>query len=410
MPLYLRMAWRNIWRNPRRSILTMGAIAFATVLLIFMLSLQFGNYATIIDSAVKLRTGHLQIQARGYMERKDIRLVVPEPERVADILNRVAGVRGYTFRANAFALVSSRERTYGTLAIGIGDREATVSSIPRTLRQGRFLAGTDGAQALVGSILSRNLRVKPGDEAAVLGQAWDGSVAATVVRVKGIVSSGQDDFDRSSFYLPLAYFQEVFAMGDAVHEVVVTAESLDRVPQLKRTLTERVRALANSDLVVLDWKELTPGLMDVIKFDLTTGFLFYFVLIVVVAFNILNTFFVAIFERKREFGVMMAVGGSPWNITKLLSLESVMMTILGSATGVLVGCVATIFFENQGISIPGAAELARLYGAPERMFPRLSFLSVSIGSALVLGMSILTAAIPVLKVRGLRPLRAMAAG
>lgn len=386
----------------------MGAVAFATILLVFMLSLQFGNYATIIDSAVKLRTGHLQVQARDYMERRDIRLVVPETAGIGAILERLPGVSGYAFRASAFALVSSKDRTYGTLAVGITDRESTVSTLNGTIRQGRFLSESDGGQALMGSTLSKNLRVRPGDEVAVLGQAWDGSVAATVVRIKGIITSGQDDFDRNGFFLPLPYFQEVFAMGAAVHEVVVAAKTLDYVPQLKHAIEEGTRKGPDRDLVVRDWKELTPGLMEVIKFDLMAGFLFYLVLVVVVAFNILNTFFMAIFERKREFGVMMALGGSPCLITKLLCFELVMMTALGWATGIVCGSALTLYFEAHGITIPGVAELARLYGVPGHMFPRLSFLSLAIGSALVVGMSIFTAVIPVFKVRRLRPLQAMA--
>ena len=407
--LYVRMAWRNIWRNPRRSILTMGAVAFATVLLVFMLSLQFGNYATMIDSAVKLRTGHLQVQAKGYMERRDIRLVVSDPASVAGMLGRLPGVSAYAFRASAFALVSSKNRTYGTVVTGISDREATVSTLSRTLRQGQFLSAADGGQALVGSILSKNLQVKPGDEVAVLGQAWDGSVAATVVRVKGIISSGQDDFDRVSFYLPLPYFQSVFAMDNSVHEVVATARTLDDVPRIKQVLGEMVRKGPNPDLRVLDWKELTPGLMEVITFDLVAGLLFYLVLIVVVAFSILNTFFMAIFERKREFGVMMALGSRPARITKLLSIESMMIIAMGSAAGIIVGIIVTLYFESHGITIPGAAELARLYGVPERMFPRLSFLSLVIGSGLVVAISIVTTVIPVFKVRRLRPVQAMGA-
>jgi putative ABC transport system permease protein len=407
--LYIRMAWRNLWRNSRRSFLTMGAVAFATVLLIFMLSLQFGNYAAIIDSAVRLHTGHLQVQAKGYMERRDIRLVVPQPQTVAAILERLPGVTGYTFRASAFALVSSKERTYGTMVTGIGDRETTVSSLTRTLRQGRFLSSGDGGQALIGSILSKNLQVKLGDEVAVLGQAWDGSVAATVVRVKGIISSGQDDFDRTAFYLPLPYFQEVFAMGDAVHEIVVAAKTLESVPQLKLMLSEQIHPGRMPDLKVLDWKELTPGLMEFITFDMISCFLFYFVLIIVVAFSILNTFFMAIFERKREFGVMMALGSRPGRITLLLSLESMMMTALGSAAGIIIGCVTTVYFQTHGIAIPGTAELARLYAIPARMFPSLSLLSLTIGAALVLGISLLTAVVPIVKVRRLRVLQAMEA-
>lgn len=385
----------------------MAAITFATLLLIFMLSLQSGNYAAMIDSAVKLRTGHLQVQAEGYAKRRDIRLVVPDPEGVGAILGRLPGVSACAFRASAFALISSKERTYGTVVTGIGDREVRVSNLSRILRQGELLSEKDDGRALLGSVLSRNLRVKPGDEVAVLGQALDGSVAATVVRVKGIISSGQDEFDRSAFFLPLPYFQQVFSMGGAVHEVVATLKSPDMVVQVKHMLGERIRAGSSRGLRVLDWKELTPGLVDVITFDMVSYSLFYLVLVVVVAFSILNTFFMAIFERKREFGIMMAIGSRPSRITTLLSFESLMMTAMGSAAGILIGSAATAYFEIYGLVIPGVAELARMYGIPARLFPKLSLVSLATGSALVFGISLFTAAIPVLNARRLRPLRAM---
>ncbi len=408
MRLYAQMAWRNIWRNPRRSLLTMGAIFFATVLLIFMLSLQFGNYRVVINSVVKLRTGHLQVQARDYYDRRDIRLTVADPGAVAHVLEDLPGVDGYTFRANAFSLVSSSERTYGAMVIGIEGREARVSSLPKIIRQGRFLSETDRDQTLVGNILAKNLQVAPGDELAILGQGWDGSVAATVVRVGGILCSGQDDLDRGVIYIPLSHFQEAYTMGGAVHEVVVTASSLEHVPQLKEALARAIQGLPGAgDLTVLDWQELMPGLMQAITLDLLTGFLFYLVLVIVVAFGILNTFLMTIFERKKEFGVMMALGCKAGRITEILFLESVMMTLMGSFSGILIGCLVTSYFQTHGITIPGVAELARHYGLAERIFPTLSLLSVSIGAGLVLAISILMALIPVLKVRRLRPLQAM---
>ncbi len=118
MSIDIKMAWRNIWRNPRRSILTMAAIAFACVLLVFMLSLQFGSYDTMINTAVKIHTGHLQIQAKGYQDKKSIRLVLSDPMQVGEVLKNIPEVDEYTFRANAFSLVSSRDRTYGIMVTG----------------------------------------------------------------------------------------------------------------------------------------------------------------------------------------------------------------------------------------------------------------------------------------------------
>jgi putative ABC transport system permease protein len=405
----VKMAWRNIWRNPRRSILTILAIAFACTLLVFMLSWQFGSYETMINSTVKIHTGHLQVQAKGYQDKKTMRLVVPDPTRIGDILERTPEVVAYTFRGNAFSLISSKERTYGAVVIGIDpEREAEVSTLEQMIRQGTYLSAGDTDQALVGSLLATNLQVGLGDELVVLGQGRDGSIAATVVKVKGIFSSGQDALDRSTIHIPLNYFQDVYAMYGAVHEVVALSKSLKYVAEIKRSVALSIEDTCKEDnLVVLDWMELMPGLIEAIQMDLVSGFIFYIILIVVVAFSILNTFLMAIFERTREFGILMAVGTSPGRLTKVLLMESGTMTVLGIFIGIIFGSLLTWYFQVHGILISGASDLLRQYGLPERMFPQLSVLSLSIGPAVVLIITLLTALYPAFKVRRLRPVEAI---
>jgi len=411
MSIDVKMAWRNIWRNPRRSILTISAIAFASILLVFMLSWQFGSYDTMINSAVKIHTGHLQVQAKGYKEKNNIRLVVPDPAVVGRILDKTPGVAAYTFRANAFSLASSRERTYGIIVVGIDPvREAEVSTLRKLVRQGNYLSEGDSDQALVGELLAKNLQVSLGDELVLLGQGRDGTIAATVVKVKGIYSSGQDEFDRSSIHIPLKSFQDVYVMRGAVHEVVALCRSLEDVPAIKKAVAAGIQKMdTRHHLVALDWMELMPGLIQGIQMDLVSGLIFYFILIVVVAFSILNTFLMCIFERTREFGVLMAIGTTPRRLTKLLLIESTTMTVVGIVIGIIAGSLITWYFQVHGIVISGTSELLSQYGMPERMFPQLSLLSVSIGPGAVLVITLLTALYPALKVGRLRAVEAMTA-
>jgi len=406
-----KMAWRNIWRNPRRSLLTMAAVAFATLLLVFMLSWQFGSYETMINATVQIHTGHLQIQNPDYRQRPDIRRVVADPDTVAGILDATDGVKAHAARAEGYSLVAFKERSYGVAIIGIQPaKEARVSTLEAIVKRGRYLATGDTNQALVGRLLARNLQAGPGDELVVLGQGRDGSVAATVVVIKGIFDSGQDEFDRGVLHVPLTFFQEVYRMDGGVHRIVILAESLDEVSPIETTL-ERVldRRLPQQELVVSDWKELSPGLVEAIQMDLVSGFIFYIILITVVAFSILNTFLMAIFERTREFGVMMAIGISPGRLTRLLLWESAGLTALGVTAGIVAGSLVTAYFQVHGIYIPGTEELARQFGLPERMYPRLSLLSVFVGSGIVLLVTFVTALIPALKIRRLDPARALAA-
>ncbi|MES0363285.1 MAG: FtsX-like permease family protein [Desulfobacteria bacterium] len=406
----VKMAWRNIWRNPRRSILTMTAIAFACLLLVFMLSFQFGSYDTMINSAVKIHTGHLQVQAEGYQDKRTMRLVVPDPGAIGSILEQTPGIDAYTYRANAFSLVSSEERTYGIVVIGIDPaREANVSTLKKVIRQGSYLSAEDTNQALLGELLAKNLQVGLGDELVMIGQGRDGSVAATVVEVKGTYNSGQDEFDRSSIHIPLKHFQDVYAMRGGVHEVVALGKSLGAIPAIRKAVAGSIE---NEDpkhvLVVLDWIDLMPGLIEGIKLDLISGLILYCILILVVAFSILNTFLMAVFERTKEFGVMMAIGTTPRRLTKLLLLESIAMTVIGIVVGIIAGCLITWYFQVHGIAISGMSEVVRQFGIPERMYPKLSFLSVTIGPTLVLFITSLTALYPALRVRRLRPVEALA--
>ena len=406
-----KMAWRNIWRNTRRTVLTICAITFSSLLLVFMLSFQFGSYETMINTSVKIQTGHLQVQSQAYQDKKSIRLVVSDPSAVAAILDEIPYVEAYTFRGQAFSLVSSQKRSYGALVTGIDPLlEARVSRLKKLIRQGDFLAETDRDQALIGKLLARNLQLGIGDEITLLGQGRDGSIAATVVTVKGIYSSGIDAFDRNVIHIPLFTFQEVYAMGNAVHEIVIIAQSLASIDAIKGLLSAPIAAVANpKPLKILDWEELMPGLRQGIEMDLVSGMIFYLLLILVVGFSILNTFLMAILERTREFGVLMSIGTRPGRLTKVLLIESMTMATIGIITGIVLGSAITLYFQSHGIDISGASELLSQFGISGRIYPKLSVLSALSGPAAVLLITFGAALYPALKVQRLQPVEAMRA-
>ena len=376
-----------------------------------MLSFQFGSYETMINTSVKISTGHLQVQAEKYQEKKSIRFVISDPQAIAEIVDHIPGVAAYSFRAQAFSLISSKDRTYGVMVTGIEpQKEASVSRIKKLVHTGNFLSTDDVNQALLGKLLAKNLRVTIGDELTLLGQGQDGSIGATVVRVKGIFSSGIDEFDRSAMQIPLATFQDTFSMDNAVHEVVIIAKSLSDVPRIKTQLKTALSALhKGKTLRTLDWQELMPGLRQAIEMDLVSGLIFYGLLIIVVAFSILNTFLMAIFERTKEFGVMMAMGTTPRRLTKILLTESMAMTVIGIISGIAIGIGVTYYFQIHGIDFSGGSELLSQFGITGRMYPKLSLLSVSIGPFMVLLFTFFAALYPALKIRRLRPVEAMTA-
>jgi len=244
MNLVLRLAWRNLWRQPRRTWLTTGAMVFSNVLLVFMISVQFGMYRLMIDNTLQAFTGHMQVQAPGYLDDQKIRQTVPNVRQLADTLRQELGSETIAARASTFALASSEERTYGIAIYGIEPQfEPHVSSIPGLVTAGRFLSADDVPEIVIGSVLARNLRISLGDELTLLGSGKDGSFAAAVVTIAGVFESGIPDIDRSVAEIPLGLFQDVFYMQGSGHQVVVNAPRLSETDALQ----SRVEALLPLD-------------------------------------------------------------------------------------------------------------------------------------------------------------------
>ena len=191
---------------------------------------------------------------------------------------------------------------------------------------------------MIGAVLARNLRVQLGDELTILGSARDGSFAATVVRVVGIFESGVVELDRSFAEMPLGFFQDTFVMEGAGHTVVINAQNLFSVSILQ----QQVQALLPDmeGLVVHDWNDLQPGLRQAIQADLVGAWFMYGVLVILVAFSVLNTQLMSVLERTREFGITMSLGLTSGRLGWLIMLETAMIGLLGLSLGVSLGAVS----------------------------------------------------------------------
>ena len=408
MSVTWRLAWRNLWRHRRRTWLTVGAMVFCNVLLIFLISLQLGSYQMMIDNSLAAFTGHIQVQREGYQEDQRMRQTVPAVQTLAATVRNTLGVDTVSARGLAFALASSEQRSFGVLVSGVQPEfEPGVSTFPGLVRQGRYLSPADREQIVVGEVLARNLKVGLGDEITFLGSGRDGSFAAGVARVAGILESGMDEIDRSVAQVPLSWFQETFSMGDHGHSVVIRLPALGDVPG---AVTELQQLLAEQPtLQVLDWNALEPGLQQAITSDMASAWFTYAVLIVLVAFSVLNTQLMSVLERTREFGVMLALGVRPGQLARLVGMETLLMAFLGLALGVLLGWMLTAYLSEVGFAFPGMDELVAKFNMPGRMYPEVSLLSLLWGPAVVMLGALLAAIYPALRLFRLAPVQAMRA-
>ena len=366
MGLMLKLAWRNLWRHPRRTWLTTGAMVFSNVILVFMISMQVGMYQMMIDNSLRASTGHLQVQARGYLEDQKIRQVVPQVRPLADRMGSELGLDTVAPRAAAFALASSTDRSYGVQIVGVEpSAERRVSSLPGLVVEGRFLEGSTSEEIVVGQVLARNLRAGVGDELTFMGGGRDGSFAAAVATIVGILESGNPEMDRSIAEVPLAFFQDIFAMDGAGHNVVFLAPDLFQVAALKSRVETELPA--EEDLVALDWDQLMPGLKQAIQADISSGMFMYLVLVVLVAFSVLNTQLMSVLERTKEFGIVMSLGVSPARLGGLVLLEATLMGLLGLVMGVVLGGALVFWLSIHGFTSPGLDEMAGQFNLADRI-------------------------------------------
>ena len=404
MNIVLRLAWRNLWRHARRTWLTIGAMVFSNTLLVFMISFQFSMYGLMIDNTLQVFSGHMQVQAPGYKDDQKMRQVVPGVRPLAEQLRNEFDSDTIAARGWAFGLASSEERSYGIGIYGVEPEfEARVSSIPGLIEEGRFLEQDDAMEIVIGEVLSRNLRIGVGDELTILGSGLDGSFAAAVVVVVGIFESGVKEIDRNIAEMPLGTFQDVFYMNGAGHQVVIMAPTLDEAPALQG----RVAAGLPGDLVVHDWNVLQPGLKQAIQADISSAFFMYGILVILVAFSVLNTQLMSVLERTHEFGVVMALGMKPGRLGRLVMLETTLMGLLGFLLGAIAGALFTYWFTVNGLSYPGMEEMAANFNLPGRVYPQVSVLKTFFGPAVVFLFTLLAAIYPAWRLRRLHPVEAM---
>jgi len=404
----LRMAWRNLWRHKRRTWLTVGAMIFSNLILVFSISLQLGSYRMMIDNTLKSYTGHMQIQREGYNDEPKMRSSIDAIIPLANEVRQLLGSDTVAARGVAFAMTSSEERSYGLQIIGVEpEYEPRVSTLPGLINKGRYFEDINAEEMIIGSVLARNLRVDVGDELTLLGSGHDGSFAAGIAIVSGIFESGIAEIDRSMAQLPIGYFQNLFGMDDRGHNIVINAPELSQAPSIQHSINDM---LAGRDkLVVLDWEVLQPGLKQAIQADFTSAWFMYGVLIVLVAFSVLNTQLMSVLERTREFGVMMALGVKPARLGSLVITETVVMSGLGLAIGAVLGIAMTWYLSIVGFSYPGMEDMAQRFNLPDRMYPSLSLVSIMLGPSIVFLFSILASIYPAVRLFFLQPIAAMRA-
>ena len=404
----IALAWRNLWRNKTRTLLTAGGIAFAVFLVTFSMALQGGSYVDMIKAATRFYTGHAQITQRDFVSDSKLEQTIPNATALGDQLQSSLPLVALP-RVQAFGIVSKDERSIGGMLMGV-DFAAEAAQLDLFDNISAGAVPTQPDEALVGAAMARNLGAELGDDIVILGSGKQGGVAAMALTIGGILSTGQAELDRSLLFAPLAGVQEAFGLEDEVHNIVLVLENYAQGAALAQPIGELLQA----DQSYRTWQQLLPEVEQGIELDRVSGQLFFFILLILVSFAVLNTFVMVIFERTREFGMLMALGLRPWQIIGQVQIEAFFLGILGVLLGSVLSAALVGYLSQVGIpldAIGGEAAQQSLAlmqaGSMNYMYPAFSLASITTAPAVLIVGTQLSALFCMLRVRRLNPVTAL---
>ncbi len=349
-----KMAWRNIWRNRRRTIVTVAAMSLALCATILYSGFAAGMLQGLEGKIVNMEVGDIQVFAKGYLDKPQIYTRMEDSAALLAKLDK-AGFPA-TARMLGMGLAAAKDQSAGVQLRGIDvARDAKVSQVFRLVGRGKWLDPADPAGVVLGKRLAKTLNVKVGDEIVVLSQAADGSMANELYRVRGVLRSVSDVADRAGIFINERPFRELFTMPTGAHQLIVRR---GEVPLA--AATEQVRKLAPMH-DAKSWKERMPTLASYLENARGMLYFMFMIVYIAIAIVILNAMLMAVFERVREFGVLKALGMGPFTVLRLVLTESAMQTGLAILVGGAVSAAPAWYLQEHGVNLVSMAGI-NIYG------------------------------------------------
>ncbi len=422
--LIFRIAWRNIWRNTRRTMITLVTMVITVGLMVWMITFGDGVHEQMIRSALNLGLGSIQIHAMDYQDDRAVEKTILDPEPVLEIARETPGVEGASVRLNAFGLISHGNASQGSMVIGVDPvGETTISIMDEKIIDGEWLPETIENERrlpiVIGSGMAKKLGVELGDRLFLTIQGFTGDVGYTVYFVHGIFKTGMGELDKSVGYVPINTLRDVMAVDvpmfqNAVHEVTVLLEKRVDINSSVDFISGRINAenlaAGNSrGLEVLSWEEIQPGLRTFIDLDDMGIYIMMALLFIVVAAGIMNTFLMAVFERIREFGLLMSLGTRPSAIFRLVMVESFLVGVIGALAGLAVGLIGFWVNSYYPISYESYGEMSDVMSMDWsiKFYPTLIWKNVLKAVGGIIIVTLLAALWPAIKASFLKPVEAL---
>lgn len=402
--LYLRLAWRNIWRNKRRSLLLIASVVVAVFIAVVFSSIRYGKDEYMVHVTVGLSGGHLQIHGVQFWEKHSLDQSMQMPEEEIDSLRIIPHVLRVAPRLETISLVSHSMATKIASVVGIDPlREDQMTGLAKRVVAGEYLS-PQSTGALVSEGLAHLLHVGTGDSIVVYGQGYQGVTAAAIVLVQGIVHYPLPEMNNSMVYLTLNSARQLYSAEGRLTSVAILLDESSALQQTELTIRRNVDASKE----VMTWKEMMPELVQGIDLNDGGTVLMLLILYVVIGFGIFGTVMMMTVERTREFGILVSIGMNRWKLILITVLESILVSSVGFVAGVLAAIPPVYYFYFHPLRLGGNYGQAMLAYGFEPILPvSIDPIIFIIQGLTVLGLGIISSCYPLLVIRSLRPVSAM---
>lgn len=347
--MLFKLAWKNIWRNKKRTVIVSASVFFAVFLAIVMRSAQLGSYSYMIHSSAKMATGYLQVQAEGFWENRSLDKSYIANKEISDSILQINGVTSLTERLEAFALLSNDTITKVSPVVGINpDQEQHMTGLKDKLIEGDYLSGGKN-HTLISEGLAKNLKVGIGDSLVLYGSGFHGQTAAAFLIVSGIVKLPLPFMNKAFAFINLPDAQYIYAAPGRITSASIMIENIRMLDRIKNS----VKRMLKDNQTIMTWDEMLPELVQNIELDNASGLIMIGILYIVITLGVLGTIMMMTSEREKEFGILYSVGMNKIKMLIVSIMESVMVSFVGVIIGILGSIPLTIYLRDNPIPITG---------------------------------------------------------
>jgi len=400
--MFFAIAWKNVWRNKRRSSITIAAISMGMAGIVFFIAMLNGFLINMIDNSVRLETGAVQIHIKGYREDPSIEKLIRDPDAILLKIKDIDEVNGISSRIQSFGLVSTKNDSAGAMIVGINpEDEKKVTNLHSNVIKGSYNSVSKPNTILIGKTLAQNLEVGLGDEIVLLTQGADGSMGNDLYTIGGIFETASPDIDRIFIYMGLPSAEELLSTYGGINEIALSVKDVENPEKATELVAEAIGDQKKCE--VLSWKEFLPEISQMIVFFDGAMYIFYFIIFGIAAFGISNTLIMSIFERIHEIGVLMAIGTKPLRVFLQTALESVIIGLIGGLLGSVLGYIISLYFIIYGFDASYWAKATSFIAFSPIIYFKLGPLDFVMGICFVVIVTLIASIYPGLKAARYHP-------